>query len=168
MSIESKIASLFQMTPQVWSRHANPWSVWTRFMAMPLLIISIWSRVWIGWWSLLPVLIVAIWVWLNPRVFSCPKTTHHWASKAILGERVWLNRSNVPIPKHHVRAIRVLNGLSGSGGAVLLFGLIMLDMFAVIVGACVVLIGKVWFLDRMVWLFNEMIDQSPEYRQWVY
>lgn len=118
--------------------------------------------------SLLPVLIVAIWVWLNPRVFSCPKTTHHWASKAILGERVWLNRSNVPIPKHHVRAIRVLNGLSGSGGAVLLFGLIMLDMFAVIVGACVVLIGKVWFLDRMVWLFNEMIDQSPEYRQWVY
>ena len=43
------------MSDDSWMRHANPWSVWTRYAAFPVLIAAIWSRVWIGWWALLPV-----------------------------------------------------------------------------------------------------------------
>ncbi len=168
MGFEHKMASMFSMSPQVWERHANPWSVWTRYAAMPLLIATIWSRVWIGWWSLALVLVVAVWIWLNPRVFSRPETTDHWASKAVLGERVWLNPGQIPIPEHQSRAIRVLNVLTALGGVVLLFGLIKMEMTSTLLGACLVLMGKSWFLDRMVWLFDEMIDESPEYRRWLY
>ena len=48
---ENKVAKLFGLTGENWMRHANPWSVWTRFAVPPLLAISIWSRDWIGWWS---------------------------------------------------------------------------------------------------------------------
>jgi hypothetical protein len=50
MSVTSKIAGAFGMTEDAWKRHANPWSVWTRFAAIPLMILAIWSRVWLGWW----------------------------------------------------------------------------------------------------------------------
>ena len=54
------LARAFQMSPEVWARHANPLSVWTRYAALPVLIFAIWSRAWIGWWSVLPVLAVLV------------------------------------------------------------------------------------------------------------
>lgn len=62
----------------------------------------------------------------------------------------------------------MLNILSGLGGAVLVFGLIKLELSATLVGTCVILMGKSWFLDRMVWLFEEMMDECQEYREWLY
>ena len=55
MNIEQKITSLFKMDDKTWSRHANPWSVWTRFLVFPILALAIWSRVWLGWYSLIPI-----------------------------------------------------------------------------------------------------------------
>jgi hypothetical protein len=46
---------LMSMDDRVWRRHANPWSGWTRVTALPLLVLAIWSRVWIGWWAVLAV-----------------------------------------------------------------------------------------------------------------
>jgi len=28
--------------------------------------------------------------------------------------------------------------------------------------------GKLWFLDRMVWLYEEMKELHPPYRRWLY
>jgi hypothetical protein len=47
MGVMSKVADTFRMTDDAWQRHANPWSVWTRFAAIPLMILAIWSRVWL-------------------------------------------------------------------------------------------------------------------------
>ena len=66
-----QIAQAFAMSDEVWARHANPWSVWTRFSILPLLVAAIWSRVWIGRWALLPTAAVVLWAWLNPRLFKC-------------------------------------------------------------------------------------------------
>jgi hypothetical protein len=44
---------LMAMDDGVWRRHANPWSGWTRVTVLPILVLAIWSRVWIGWWALL-------------------------------------------------------------------------------------------------------------------
>ncbi len=49
MTVVQNIAHAFQMTDAVWQRHTNPWSVWTRYASLPLLIVAIWSRVWLGW-----------------------------------------------------------------------------------------------------------------------
>jgi hypothetical protein len=40
----SVIASAFRMSDEVWRRHAHPWSVCTRFAAIPPLVLAIWSR----------------------------------------------------------------------------------------------------------------------------
>jgi len=66
MPIEQQIARFFRMTDDVWARHANPWSVWTRYTTLPLLAISVWSRVWIGWWAAVPLIASLIWVYINP------------------------------------------------------------------------------------------------------
>jgi len=168
MGFEEKIITLFQMTDEVWARHANPWSVWTRYSSFPVLIISIWSRIWIGWWALVPLFFSVLWIWINPRLFDKPRSTDNWASKAVLGERVWINRKKIPIPDHHGRVISILKTISIVGTLICIWGLIWLSVWATIFGAVVVVLGKTWFLDRMVWLYEEMKDADPGYRSWLY
>ncbi|MBX3553855.1 MAG: hypothetical protein KF697_15500, partial [Pseudolabrys sp.] len=86
------VAALFRMDERVWERHANPVSVWTRFATFPLLMLALWSVHWIGWYCLIPLAVLAAWLWLNPRIFPPPASTQSWASRAVLGERVYLLR----------------------------------------------------------------------------
>ena len=167
MNAVQQIANFFQMTDRVWARHANPWSVWTRYLALPLLTFAIWSRVWIGWIALMPTAIVLVWIWINPRVFPAPRTTQHWASKAVLGERVWLNRKQVPIACHHLPVIASANTVNGIGFGICLWGLITLELWPTLLGLSWVILGKTWFLDRMVWLYEEM-KKHAQYREWLY
>jgi len=168
MNIEKMLSRCFRMTDEVWARHANPWSVWTRYLCLPLLALSIWSRMWIGGWAWLLVLLTLIWIWLNPRVFSKPESTDNWASRAVLGERVWLNRSAIPVPAHHQRVITVLNALAACGALLCIAGLVMPNASATIAGIVLTILGKSWFLDRMVWLYQEMYPQNPVYAKWLY
>ncbi len=39
---------MLEMGDTDWRRHANPWSVRTRFTCMLLLVSAIWSHVWVG------------------------------------------------------------------------------------------------------------------------
>ena len=135
---------------------------------LPLLAIAVWSRVWIGWWALLPCLALILWTWANPRIFPPPATTDRWASKGVLGERVWLNRRAVPIPAHHARAANVLSVVSLLGVLPYAYGLFVLGPFETLLGLAVIMLSKLWFLDRMVWLYADMNAQVPEYRRWLY
>lgn len=168
MSWGQAIAASLSMSDAVWMRHANPWSVWTRMPLIPLFAIAVCSRVWIGAWALVPVCILLIWTWLNPRIFPPPQTTHSWSSKAVLGERVWLNRMQVPIPVHHRIMANLLSGISLAGLPFFIWGLYALQIWPTILGVCLILFGKLWFIDRMVWLYEDMKDASPEYRRWLY
>jgi len=168
MTIEQKIANLFKMDDKTWRRHANPWSVFTRTSALPLIVLAVWSRVWFGWWSLPFIAFSLLWTWLNPRIFRQPKTTNHWASKGVFGERVWLNRKNVPVPEHHRTFPNILSVVGGVGTLFLVWGVILLDLWPTIFGIVVAILSKYWFLDRMVWLYEDMKDADPEYQSWLY
>ena len=74
MTFEGRLATAFAMSEDVWMHHANPWSVWTRFTVLPLLILAIWSRVWLGWWAFVPMAAAVLWMWLNPRIFPKPQS----------------------------------------------------------------------------------------------
>jgi len=95
MTLERKIANAFNLTDENWMKHANPVSVWTRYSVLPIIVIAFWSRIWIGWWCLIPGVLALLWMFFNPVVFKKPKSTKNWASKAVLGERVYLNRDKV-------------------------------------------------------------------------
>lgn len=155
------------MDEATWARHASPWSVWTRVPILPLLALAVWSRLWLGWWCLVPIGALALWTYLNPRAFSPPATTDTWASKATFGERVWLNRGRVPIPPHHARFAHLLSVLSGFGLVPTVYGLITYEPFAVVLGVVWVVVAKMWFLDRMVWLYDDMRQEHTEYAAWL-
>ena len=92
---EQRVAKLFGLEGDNWARHANPVSVWTRFAVLPLLALSIWSRDWIGWWSVVPIVLSLVFMMVNPVLFPKPRSTRNWASRGVFGERVWSERNTV-------------------------------------------------------------------------
>ena len=168
MTLERTIASALAMDDTTWLHHANPWSVWTRASVLTLVILAVWSGEWLGAWCLVPVGASLLWVWLNPRIFHLPKSTDNWASRGVFGERVWLNRDQVPVPPHHRTASNILNGITGIGSVFFTWGLVTLALWPTLLGTALIYCGKLWFLDRMVWLYQDMIDESQQYRSWLF
>ncbi len=155
MDILKVAERLMTMDDATWERHANPLSVYTRFSILPLLTLSIWSRVWLGWWCLIPIALTIVWTWYNPRAFNKPASTKNWASRVTLGERYYLNRKSNPIPEHHDRVLTTTHILSLIGVVTLTYGLITLNCWATVFGVSIIMIAKTWFCDRMVWLYME-------------
>jgi Family of unknown function (DUF6653) len=155
------------MDEAAWARHANPLSVYSRFSILPLMSLAIWSRVSIGWWAVAGVALVVLWTWWNPRAFGPPASTRGWASRGTFGERVFLNRKSLPVPHHHVVWAKLLTGVSVVGIVPWIYGLWALDLSAVLLGLALIIGGKTWFVDRMVWLYQDMKDQDPTYASWL-
>ena len=157
---EHRVAKLFGLEGDAWMRHANPLSVWTRFGVLPLLAVAIWSRDWIGWWCLVPVALSVVFMMVNPLLFPPPRSTRSWASKAVFGERIWTDRIRVTLPDQFARsrvpAVAQICQLVGV--AVLVGGLIELDLFAVVIG----------IVFTQVLLFDDMKARRPEYADWEY
>ena len=143
------------MDEAAWARHANPWSGWSRVTILPLLALAVWSRVWIGWWAVVPVLAVLFWTWINPRLFPAPVRTDNWMSQGVLGEQVWLRRRGELFLAHHHLVVRALIALGVVGAVLLLLGLIVLNLAATLTGLAVAMLSKLWLLDRMVWVQRE-------------
>lgn len=156
MDVFSFAERMMRMDDAVWRRHANPWSVWTRIPIGPLLVLAIYARAWIGWWCLLPVALLLVWNWLNPRVFPEPRRLDSWSARGVMGERLFLARAARPIPRHHLIAAHLTTGIALLGLPPTVYGLVVLDPFATAFGASLMFLGKLWFVDRMVWLHDEM------------
>lgn len=142
------------MDDRVWRRHANPLSVLTRFTCLPLLVLAIWSRDWLGWGAVPFVMLAVIWIWANPRVFPEPPHFDRWTSKGVVGERVYLSHRD-KVAAHHRRAANLLSVASGLGALILIFGLWALHFWATILGMVLTILPKVWFVDRMVWVLQD-------------
>lgn len=169
MTLERKIAKLFNMTDENWMKHANPISVWTRYSVLPIIVLSFWSRAWIGWWCLVPGVASLLWMFFNPVLFRKPKSTKNWASKSVLGERVFLNRDQVPIPERHRTPLHgLLNGLASVGLVLAIWSTVYYSIWGAVLGVALGYLGKSWFLDRMVWLYEDMKDDNEVYRSWEY
>lgn len=159
MTLEQKIARLLKMDEKARRRHTNPWSVYSRISVTPLLGLAFWSRVWLGWWSLAPIIVALSWLWFNPRIFPEPVSTNNWASKVVLGEWVWMNRKKAPVPERHRHLPNILSAVEGIGAIFFIWGLAVLDVWPVAFGGAVIIISKLWFADRMVWLYE---DTKPD------
>lgn len=156
------------LSERTWMRHANPWSVWSRYAAFPFLVASIFSAHWIGWAALIPVATTVGFLYINPWLFPPPHTTRSWASKAVLGERVWLAEGRLLPADMHPWMIPALMIVSVINLAALIWGIVRSDPVLTGVTTINVLVAKSWFNDRMVWLFTERARDNPEYRSWLY
>ena len=166
---EAKVAKAFGLTGDHWMRHANPLSVWSRFSVLSLIAVAVWSRDWIGWFSLIPIALSILWLYFNPIFFKEPRSTKNWASKGVLGERIWAQRNTVDLPPEFVSPVpNIANAAGGIGMAMLIYGLVELNLPATITGIFITHLAKVWFIDRMVLLFDRMKTTVPEFASWEY
>lgn len=166
--MERWVEKFIRMDDRTWDRHANRWSVWTRFAVLPLLFLACWSHTWIGPWGAgAAISAMALWLWVNPRIFPAPRRRDGWHDHAVFGERVWLNRHKVPIPSHHAERAYALSALAVLGFAIGIAGAVINHIWLMLIGAFLTYAGKIWFLDRMVWLYRDMKDRDPIYRSWM-
>jgi hypothetical protein len=161
MGLDTRIAEAFGLEGDAWQRHANPWSVYTRVPIPPLMVAAIWSRGRLGWWSLVPVGLVGAWTAVNPRAFPPPSSLDHWASRSVLGETRWAKRKEVPVPPRHRAAPNVLGALSALGVPFIVRGLVVRNGWMVVFGLSVQMAGKLWFLDRMALLYDDVTPAAP-------
>lgn len=160
MDIFKVTERLMLMSDDVWKRHANPLSVWTRIPIIYFLAFAIWSRVWLGWYALIPISLVVIWIWLNPRIFVKYNSIDNWATKGVYGERIYLRRkeNDNQISKHHLQASKILTIISILGTILMAIGLYLLDFWMAFSGSTIAFLGKLWFCDRMVWIYEDSIE----------
>lgn len=161
------MAAAMAMDERTWRRHANPWSVRTRIPLLVAFVAVIFWRDLLGWWTLPLLAACGVWTFLNPRIFPEPVSTDNWASKVVMGERVWLNRRTVPIPAHHAQWALGPTVASAIGLVPLAWGLVIQDFWMTAFGTLWVVTSKLWFVDRMAWLYDDMARTTPAYAAWL-
>ena len=147
------------MSEQMWKRHANPWSVWTRFAAIPAFMLAVWSRVWIGAWAWIPILLVIIWLYLNVFVFPPIDNPVNWASKGIYGEQLWLKK-RAELPKQYDVIQKRLIVLGLLGMVTIGIGLYQLHFWLSTLGAVVLILAQLWRIDRFSTLYELLSEKG--------
>lgn len=106
-------------------------------------------------------------MFVNPLLFKAPTSTRNWASRTVLGERIWVDRDKVDLPEQFRSraASLVANAYSAVGMGILVFGLADLSVVAT-AGVLITHGGKAWYLDRVSLLFAEMKGRRAEYAAW--
>jgi hypothetical protein len=87
----------------VFARHCHPWSAWSRWASVPLLLVPLWTRKWSH------AAVVGAWLAVNPVVFGKPAHTRAWSSRAMLGEEIWLGEW----PRDTAMAVNVVATAAG-------------------------------------------------------
>jgi hypothetical protein len=59
----------------------------------------------------------------------------------------------------------ILNAVQGIGIIFLIYGLWYLDFWSTLVGLILTIESKLWYVDRMVCLYEDM-KELPEYQKW--
>jgi len=142
------------LSEKTWERHANPWSVFTRLITYPLVYIPIWFFQEFledpvnKWYPVLGIILVALWFWLNPRIFPKPSNFDHWMSKGVLGEKLWTSSKKY-------RDSNLLLSLSTAPFFIIgLYTTYMQMFWATVFFASTAFLLKLWFVDRMVFYYE--------------
>lgn len=143
----------------IWKRHANPWSVWTRFLAIPLMILAILSRDWIGIWCIVPIVLVVAWLALNTFIFNPIEDPQTWVSKGIYGEQYWIQKK-VAIPLIQKIINRYLIAMGILGMLLCGYGLYELQICQTIFGASLIVVAQLWRIDRFSILYDDYIRKD--------
>ena len=87
----------------------------------------------------------------------------------MFGERIWTERSTVELPpQFRSKVLQVTYAIQVVGLAVLVYGLVELNLLLVVSGLVILQTAKAWFIDRMVLLFEHMKARNSEYAAWEY
>lgn len=82
---------------------------------------------------------------------------------------MYLNRDRVEIPRIHRTPLPwILNVISSIGMAMAIWAVVVYSVWGAVLGVSLAYLGKSWYLDRMVWLYETMKSVHAEYGEWEY
>lgn len=80
-----------------------------------------------------------------------------------------MNRDKIAIPEiHRLPLLKILNTISSIGMLLSIWAIVYYSVWGAVTGVALAYLGKSWYLDRMVWLYEDMKDQNETYKQWDY
>jgi uncharacterized protein (DUF2062 family) len=135
------------MKEQTWERHSNPWSVWTRVLTNPLVYVPVWNHSW------RQALSVGAWFLLNPRLFPPPKDGSSWATRSVLGEKMWTSKPRADLPM-------LISVISALFFLVALYSAYVRQLWRLLSFGGLALVFKLWFLERMATYYDEYLARS--------
>lgn len=92
----------------IFARHCHPWSAWTRWAGTPLTLVPVWTR------RRSHAVLLAAWLAINPFVFGKPRHHRAWATRAMLGEELWISRR----PRDAAMVVSVATSVAAAVGVV--------------------------------------------------
>jgi hypothetical protein len=128
-----------------WTRHSNPWSGWSRVSALPLLGLTVAAH------SMLAILIVVLWLAINPLLFPPPRHDRNWMTRGVLGERLYFTSG----PRLRRDLPALLNLANVPAFIAFLWFAWQREVAAAVATGMLVAVLKFWFLDRMVTLYDK-------------
>ncbi|KZL16703.1 hypothetical protein PsAD2_03319 [Pseudovibrio axinellae] len=149
------------------TRLNKPKNLIVRALALPALLTPLWFQPQLGWfWAAALSLAAVAWVWLIPPFTKKSTGAQTWLQKAILGERMWLNRIFVPIPTpYHQKALALLViGLLAVAAAI--WAASTNNLPVMLTGALLAYLAKFASLFVMVKIFEHMKNAHPLYKSW--
>ena len=130
------------LSERVWRRHSSPWSVWTRVLSYPLVYLPFWNRSWKQGAA------VAVWLAVNPVIFPEPKDDSSWATRGVLGEKLWMAER----PRDVISLLNIASGIVGVVGIVAAYRRRLWPMvLCAIAGFLLVL----WGIDRYAVYYDQ-------------
>lgn len=135
-------------TEKTWNKHANPWSGWTRVLAMPALAIGLYFH---NPWILA---LTVIWLIINPLVFPKPKDTNNWMSRGVLGEQIYYKNSK----KLKRDLPSLLNLVNVPVFLVFLYFGWQQELIPMILAGLLTMTIKFWFIDRMAFIAEKEVS----------
>ena len=80
-----------------------------------------------------------------------------------------MNRDKISISEIHKKPIhQILNIISSIGFLLSIWAIVNYSIWGAVLGTALAYLGKSWYLDRMVWLYEDMKDSNEEYKSWDY
>ena len=130
-----------------WARHSNPWSGWSRVSGLPLLGATVAAH------SVPAILLVVLWLALNPLLFPPPRHDRAWMTRGVLGERLYFASG----PRLRRDLPTLLNVANAPAFVAFLWFAWQRETAAAVATGLLVAVLKFWFLDRMVALYDRAV-----------
>lgn len=132
----------------VWDRHANPLSGWTRLAATPVLVYALFTRRWRLLAATIGFLVV------NPVLFPAPEEPRsgEFMHDVVRAEEWWVSADR---PMFGTGYPEVLNIATTIGAGVALWSAWRRNALGAVVGTITLMAGKLWFVGALVRAYRE-------------
>jgi Family of unknown function (DUF6653) len=142
-------------------------ATYAKVVAPALITAALWSHVWVGTTASVALTLVAVFfVVAIARIRRQTQSSRGWAVAVSFGERIWLNRLQIPIPGELNAKLTVLYLSFWTGTLVALSGGFTASAILTATGLIVAYTAMIVYFQKLVRLYRTMKEKEPLYRFW--